>query len=245
MSTNHKRGFFSQAQQYIIAGVLTIIPIWVTLLVFRFLLGVLSDLGQPTVKGLSSALEQSAPVLSRWLLQPWFQSSLAVLWTLAVLYVLGWVATQVIGGRIIAAFDTLMARIPLVQRIYGSTKKLLSALQTKPEGVDRVVLIEFPSADMKAVGFVTRTFVDESSGEELAAVYVPTTPNPTSGYLEIVPVSKVVSTEWSMDDAMAFIMSGGAVAPGRIDYGRRIEVSPLGENDDPGPSGSGTPTPES
>jgi uncharacterized membrane protein len=81
-----------------------------------------------------------------------------------------------------------------------------------------VVLIEFPSPEMKTVGFVTRTMVDTNTGQELAAVYVPTTPNPTSGYLEIVPIEKLVSTSWSIDEAMSFIISGGAVAPDSVPY---------------------------
>jgi uncharacterized membrane protein len=68
------------------------------------------------------------------------------------------------------------------------------------------------------VGLVTRTLVDDATGRELAAVYVPTTPNPTSGYLEIVPLERVTSTDWSIDEAMNFIISGGAVAPGTIPY---------------------------
>ena len=81
-----------------------------------------------------------------------------------------------------------------------------------------VVLIEFPSKDMKTVGFITRILTDEQTGRQLAAVYVPTTPNPTSGYLEIVPLENLVPTNWSMDEAMTFIISGGAVAPEKITY---------------------------
>ena len=93
-----------------------------------------------------------------------------------------------------------------MQTIYGSTKKLLSVLQQKPEKLQRVVLIEFPSPEMKTVGFVTRIMKDQTSGKELAAVYVPTTPNPTSGYLEIVPVEKLISTDWTVEEAMTFII---------------------------------------
>jgi uncharacterized membrane protein len=71
---------------------------------------------------------------------------------------------------------------------------------------------------MKTVGFVTRTLQDADTGRTLVAVYVPTTPNPTSGYLEIVPLEKVISTSWTMDEAMTFIISGGAVAPPTMNY---------------------------
>ena len=107
----------------------------------------------------------------------------------------------------------------LITTVYGATKQLIQAFQRKPEGgLQRVVLIEFPHRQMKAVGFVTTTFVDEATGIDLAAVYVPTTPNPTSGYLEIVPIDTLVSLDWTMDEAMTFIISGGTVSPGRIRF---------------------------
>ena len=87
-----------------------------------------------------------------------------------------------------------------------------------------MVLIDFPSPEMKTVGFVTRTLVDDDTGRELAAVYVPTTPNPTSGYLEIVPLDKVTSTNWTMDEAMTFIISGGAVAPKSMNYDKGADA---------------------
>lgn len=211
-------------QQYILTGVLTVIPIWVTWLVASFLFGLLSRWGTPVASALAEKVS-AYPALG-FLLHPWFQTAIGVFWMLAALYVLGWIATRVIGLRVIAAFDSIMARIPFVQTIYGSTKKLVAALQRKPDGVQRVVLIEFPSPDMKTVGFVTRTFKDAETGEELAAVYVPTTPNPTSGYLEIVPLSKVVSTDWTMDDAMSFIISGGALAPDTLNYHKAPVIPP-------------------
>jgi uncharacterized membrane protein len=71
---------------------------------------------------------------------------------------------------------------------------------------------------MKALGLVTRTFRAADTGQELAAVYVPTTPNPTSGYMEIVPVERLVWLDWSINEAMQFIISGGSVAPDHITY---------------------------
>jgi uncharacterized membrane protein len=212
---------FGTTRQYILAGVLTVIPMWVTWLVFRFILSSLERLGGPFAQGLAGVLGDPGTYPASLLHAPWLQSLVAVLSTLAVFYMIGWIATRVVGHRILAGIDALVARIPLAQTIYGSTKKLLSALQNKPEGVERVVLVEFPIAGMKAVGLVTRTFQDACTGRELAAVFVPTTPNPTSGYLEIVPVDQLVSTDWTIDDAMSFVMSGGAVAPRTIAYSGR------------------------
>ncbi len=77
------------------------------------------------------------------------------------------------------------------------------------------MLIDFPSPGMKTVGLVMRVIEHPATGEPMAAVYVPTTPNPTSGYLELVPLDRVEETDWSLDEAMTFIISGGAVAPGK------------------------------
>ena len=71
---------------------------------------------------------------------------------------------------------------------------------------------------MKTVGFITRVLRDQATNEELAVVYVPTAPNPTSGYLEILPLAKVTVIDWTMDEAMTFVISGGVVSPDRVDY---------------------------
>ena len=134
-----------------------------------------------------------------------------------------------------AAFDAIINRIPLAHQIYGGAKKLVTSFQEKPEGVQRVVLINFPSPEMKTVGLVTRTLIDSDTGDTLAAVYVPTTPNPTSGYLEIVPIHKVTSTNWTVDEAMNFIVSGGAVAPATMNYSKGVETPENHHDDEPAP----------
>lgn len=218
MPAKPKHPIISSARRYLLAGVLTVIPIWITWLIIDFLLKLLTKVGNPFVGWLSSVLHPHLPSLSIWLSQPWFKSVMAIIVVLLALYVLGWVATLVIGRRLIAWFDSLIDRIPLIQTIYGAVKSLVAALQQKPDGVQRVVLINFPSSEMKTIGLVTRTLMDEDTGRELAAVYVPTTPNPTSGYLEIVPIEKVTSTNWTVNEAMTFIVSGGAVAPDKMHY---------------------------
>lgn len=211
---------FRHAQRYLLAGVLTVIPILVTVFVFDFVLGVLSNVGKPTVLLIAQAVGGYAPEVGRWLVElPWLQSGLAILLTGVGLYLLGWGASRILGRRVLAVFESFLSRIPLVTKVYGSTKQFLEALQSKPSSkLQRVVLIEFPHKEMKAVGFVTGTFSDEINAIELATVYVPTTPNPTSGYLEIVPVDRLVSLDWSIDEAMTFIISGGTVSPGRIQF---------------------------
>ncbi len=131
---------------------------------------------------------------------------------MVALYLVGLAASFVFGQRLLAAFESLISRIPLVHTIYGGTKKLMTLMQNKPGSTQRVVLIGFPSPTLKTIGFVTRTFVD-ADGREMAAVYVPTTPNPTGGYLEIAAVEDLIATDWTVDQAMAFILSGGAAGP--------------------------------
>jgi uncharacterized membrane protein len=226
MAEPTKHSFIRKAQRYILTGILTVIPLWFTYAVFEFFLRHLSRIGLPWAKALAHRIEQSWPQVANWILADWFQNSLAVVLTILALYILGWIATRVIGRRVIDLFEFFIHRIPLVQTVYGAIKKFISVLQTKPDNVQRVVLIEFPSPHMKTVGFVTRVLTDQRTGKQLAAVYVPTTPNPTSGYLEIVPLENLVATDWSMDEAMTFIISGGAVAPDHIQYDKPDDTTP-------------------
>ena len=209
-------------QRYLLSGVITLIPLWVTWLVFEFVFRQLSSLGTPWVRAFSRSIQDEYPSVARWLLDPWFQNILAVLLMLVGLYLVGWLVSRVVGRRLLSVFEATVERLPMIQNVYGLVKKLISALQQKPDKVQRVVFIDFPSPEMKTVGFVTRTMIDRDTGKELAAVYVPTTPNPTSGYLEVVPVDKLVSTDWTVDEAMNFIISGGAVAPDSVPYTKGV-----------------------
>jgi uncharacterized membrane protein len=200
-------------KRYLITGLLTFMPLWVTWLVFKFVLNLLAGLGAPLVSALIGALALTAPQVADKLNQTGLTYILALLLTLGALYAIGFLASRVIGKRLFDTFDTLLQRIPLVQTIYGGTKKLMAVLQNKPSGVQRVVLVDFPRRGMKVVGFVTRVMIEDGTGREMAAVYIPTTPNPTGGYLEVVPLDELTPTDWTMDQAMAFIISGGAVAP--------------------------------
>ena len=224
-SKKPKSRFISRAQRNILAGILTVIPIWFTWAVFEFIVKQLSMIGLPSAKALAQEIEKHSPNLAEIIQAPWLLNSLAVILTIIALYLLGWITTVVVGQRLIKIFEYFIHRIPVVQSVYSAIKQFLSVLQTKPDDVQRVVLIEFPSEHMKTVGFVTRVFNDVNTGRQLAAVYVPTTPNPTSGYLEIVPLENLVSTDWTMDEAMTFIISGGAIAPDNIQYENEPKTS--------------------
>lgn len=214
MTTNVRRN--------LLTGVVTVIPILVTIFVFSFFLSLLSGIGRPKLVILANAVKPISPDLARWLIDvPWLSTSLAVLLTLGMFYLLGWSMNRLMGRQILRSIERWMHKIPLVTTIYGSTKKLVEAFQAENGRAQKVVLIPFPHARMKAVGLVTRTFIDEETGEEYAAVYVPTAPNPTGGYLEIVPIDELVTLDWTVDEAMTFVISGGTTAPDHIRFGAR------------------------
>src|SRR5260370_29573463 len=167
----------TKLRRNIVAGILTFIPIWITFWVISFLVGILVALGSPIVSAVVSRLRLQSPTIVEGSFPPVFQATISIAIVLAFLYLLGEVAAAVAGRRLLAAFDYLMARIPIVQSIYGAARQLVASFQNKPGNSQRVVLIEFPSPDMKTIGLVTRIFTDAATDDEIAAVYVPTTPN--------------------------------------------------------------------
>ena len=199
-------------QRYLITGLLTFIPIWLTWAVFKFIFSLLSQVNLPLVTAVFAALANAFPETIGRLNQGWLVSIFAFVVTIVALYITGWAASHVFGKRLIAIFEGLIQRIPLAHTIYGGTKKLMSLIQKKPAGTQRVVLIDFPSPELKSVGFVTRTFQD-ANGRELAAVYVPTTPNPTSGFFLMIPRSRVHELDMTVDEALKYIISMGVVSP--------------------------------
>lgn len=207
-------------ERYFFTGLLTLLPIWLVWIVFRFVFALLSDISWPVIEPLIAQLVLRDPVMLNWLAAPWVQTGIALIATVSFIVIIGGLARRVLGQKLLFWFEALVARIPLAKTVYGSARQLLDLLQTKPDGTQRVVLIDFPHNEMKSVGFVTRILHDEHTGKELAAVYVPTTPNPTSGYLEIVPIERLTPTDWSIDQAMKFIISGGAISPDRIPFNR-------------------------
>jgi uncharacterized membrane protein len=226
MSTPHSLG--RRLQGLFIAGLLTLLPIWLTWVVVKFVFVMLSDLSRPLIDPILQTLAVTAPDAFSWLAQAWVKTAIGLVATLAVILFAGWLTRRMLGQRMLGWFETLIKRIPLANTIYGSSRKLLDILQTKPDGTQRVVLIDFPHTEMKTLGFVTRVMREQGTGRELAAVYVPTTPNPTSGYLEIVPVEKMTPTDWTVDQAMSFIISGGAVAPDTIPFTAPGSVAGVG-----------------
>lgn len=207
-------------QKLFLTGLLTLLPIWLTWVVVKFVFVLLSDISRPLVQPMSHQIAASFPDSMGWFNAQWVQAGIALVATLFVILAVGVLTRRVIGQRMLGWFELLVQRIPLANIIYTSARKLLDILQTQPGSTQRVVLIDFPHKEMKSIGLVTRVLREEGSGRELAAVYVPTTPNPTSGYLEIVPVELLTPTDWTVDQAMSFIISGGAMSPDSIPFTR-------------------------
>lgn len=226
--TPHHRTFAADFRRNFLAGLFVLLPIIVTIWLLSYLFNLLSNLGQPLVDSMIRSMSL-APGVSKESIHNTqrtlevFKDILSFILVVVLIYLLGWGTNKVLGRKFLSAFDNVVNRIPLAKSIYGMMKQLLSTFQTKPDGVERVVLISFPTERMKTVGLVMKTFKDADSGRELAAVYVPTAPNPTSGYLELVPVEDVINTTWSVDEAMRFIVSGGAVGPEVINYDKSAE----------------------
>jgi uncharacterized membrane protein len=220
--TPHKRPFWhANFKGNLLAGLLTIAPLIVVWLVFDFFLNVLSEAGHPLALDLTDFLEAHIPALTPILASVTVRWLIAVLVALLAIYSIGAVASRVIGQRLIEFFERIITRIPLVETIYSAAKKVVDVLRRNPEGGERVVLLDFPHEGMKTLGFVMRVFADAQTGEDVAVVFVPSAPNPTTGYIEIVPLAKLIPTDMAPEQAMAMVLSGGAVAPDKLSIAPR------------------------
>ena len=199
-------------QRNILAGIITIGPLFVTYLIFSFLLSTLAKAGLPVIKLFAVIFPEG------WLSQPMLQSFLAIVLTLVMLYVVGRVTSLVVGRQALELFESTLDRLPVVAKIYSSVRQLIDSMMAKKESSQRVVLVDFPIPGQKSIGFLTRTLTDETTGELLAAVLVPCAINPTSAFLQILPISRFTETDLNMEQAMSMIMTGGAVGPETIRF---------------------------
>jgi uncharacterized membrane protein len=207
-------------QHNILAGLITIGPLAITYVIFKFLLDELAKAGLPVVMLFAAIFPEA------WLHHPVLQSMLAVLLTLLMLYVVGRVTSLVIGRQAFELFESTLERLPFVAKIYTSVRQLLDTMMAKKETSQRVVLVDFPIAGQKSIGFLTRTMTDEITGELLAAVLLPNAINPTSAFLQILPLARVTDTDLNMEQAMSMIMTGGAVGPESIRFSQPALPAP-------------------
>jgi uncharacterized membrane protein len=132
----------------------------------------------------------------------------------------GLLASNLIGRRVIGLGERILHRLPLERRIYTAVKEVAEVLLAeKQDAFQRVVLIRYPHRDAFALAFVTREgtqYLDDVVGEELVSVFIPTTPNPTSGFFLMLPKRDVMSLNISVETAMKMVISGGAFVPATL-----------------------------
>jgi len=207
---------FRGIQRNILAGIITVGPLFVTYMIFSFLLETLAKAGLPFVHLFALFFPED------WFTEPWLQSVMAILLTLVVLWVVGRVTSLVVGRQAFGLFEAVLERLPFVAKVYTSVRQLLDTMMAKKETSQRVVLVDFPIAGQKSIGFLTRTLSDSATGRPLAAVLLPNAINPTSAFLQILPMDRIIETNMTMEQAMSMVMTGGAVGPDTIQYSKPV-----------------------
>lgn len=193
-------------RRYFIAGLLVLLPIWVTLLIIKFVVNLVDS-------SLSLLPAGSNPDVILGVHIP----GLGIIFAIALVFLTGMLVTNFIGTWFLNLWESLLARIPLVRSIYMGVKQVLSSLfSSSSESFRKVVLVEYPRKDVWTIAFQTGsgfTRPDDPQKEELLTVFVPTTPNPTAGFLLMVPRAQVVELKMTIDEALKYIISLGVVLP--------------------------------
>lgn len=210
----------------IVAGLVTVIPIWITYeivrFVFNFAFNTMKSATEPLARKLAEALQKSPDPRISWVLEnyeDWIVPLLAVGLTLFLLYCLGLFGANVFGSRIIAAIEGVFERLPFIKTVYRSIKQIVLAIGG-PQSMhfQRVVLVEFPGPGMKRVAFLTSVMTDQDTGRKIASIFIPYTPYLTTGYMQLVPLEDVCETNWTVEDAVKWVVSGGIVHPERLPF---------------------------
>lgn len=208
----HVRGRF-------VRGVILVLPLLLTVWLLRLLFNVIDSNVAPLVRRM---LEWGRiPGTESWL-APVVIPVVSLLLTATVIYLLGLVAGNLAGRRLLTLVESWILRIPLVKGIYGSARQLLNAFGASgTRAFSKVVLLEYPRTGLWTLGFVTTEVVHriEHGGDNVVPtvpVFLPTTPNPTSGWMILVPISDLRELDISIEDAIKLIVSGGIVAPDNI-----------------------------
>lgn len=205
----------SHIRNTFIAGLLTLVPISVTL----FLVVWFFDLLTGRIPMFLDLLPHSRlkEVVDNRIIS-FFLRVISLGLLLFCIWLMGLIARNVAGRRLIQSIERLLLKLPMVRTIYSTVQQIGQAVfnGTNTGMFRKVVLIEYPRKNVYAIGFVTATEYTECSfraGCDLVAVFLPTTPNPTSGFLLFVPAEDVLALEMSVTDAMRLIISGGVVRP--------------------------------
>lgn len=198
----------NKLRTYFITGLITIIPVVVTVyvinLIVRLLNGILSI-------PFAHLLEYDIPGIKVII----FLAGVGM--AILIIIAAGIFMTNIFGQKLIRSIEELLSRVPLVSSIYSTVKQLLTVIRQNKACFSQVVLVEYPKEGIYSIAFVTsesNSFINQAiEGKELVTVYIPTTPNPTSGMLIIYPKDEIIPLEMTPEEASTFIISGGIVAP--------------------------------
>jgi uncharacterized membrane protein len=188
-------------RRYFLTGLLAIIPIWGTYLVLKTLLETLDGF-------VGNTLRQHLP---------YYIPGLGIIVLLLLIFTVGLLTANYLGQRLVAWGEEIMEHLPFVRSVYSTIKSMVGMVSTGgKENFRRVVLIEFPRKGQYSLAFVTGVTegeIQRLTDEKMVNVYVPTTPNPTSGYLLFVPESEIIPVSMTVEDGMKMIISGGLFTP--------------------------------
>ena len=193
-------------RRYLVAGILVWLPLGVTLLLLRVIVGIMDRtlLWLPKQYQPEELLGFAIP-------------GLGILLTILLLLVTGLLATNFVGSAFIGGWESLMERIPVVRSIYSAAKKFLEIIfSDSGSAFKKVLLIEYPRKGTYSLAFQTSAELGEvqsRTGEEVVSCFVPTTPNPTSGFIIIVPKKDITVLDMEVDEALKMIISLGVVVP--------------------------------
>jgi uncharacterized membrane protein len=219
-----QRGVLGWLRRRFVVGFLVALPLVVTLFFARFMFQLMDRWFRPISRQL---FEREIP-------------GLGLLLVIVAMLLLGIFAANVIGGRLLDLFERLLARVPLLSPIYQGARQITEAIQIRETAEFRkVVLLEFPKAGLRSIGFVTREFGHATGlcDEPSYMIFVPTTPNPTSGFLVAAPKRDVTVLEITVEEGVKMLISGGLLIPSGLlsdptDVRRLLD--PSGPEDAPG-----------
>jgi uncharacterized membrane protein len=189
----------------LLAGLLVLVPLGITLIALRLIFGAMAVFIRPF---LEIAAGESLP--------PWALETIAIGLFIVLIYLVGLVTKYMLGRRLVAFGEAFILRIPLVKSIYSASKQVVDTFSSA-RGVTfrEVVWVTFPCQGTKSIGFVTNVLRDKEGAERLV-VFVPTVPNPTTGFMLILPAAEIERTQIPVDEAFRMIVSGGVLLPERL-----------------------------
>ncbi len=220
--TPPKGGLRRHLQSVFIGGFVVLIPLLVTLYIVTFIYHFATGFSYPVAHWMlkSNVFSHIANVDTtkgaRYL-----APILAVLLTAGFIYIIGVLTTFVIGRQILTMVDRFVENLPLLKGIYGTTKQMIGVFRQSggAAGFQRVVLVEFPRRGLWTIAFVTNEITDIASGQRYITIFIPMTPNPTSGFFQFVLESEVRNTNWTVDQGIKIVLSGGLLAPSQLNFG--------------------------